>query len=280
MYLSDDDPEWERHSGGSGHAGPEWADGDEDKALTYWDALDDKGRAVLRYLFSRRGHQIHYGELLRELRLDPAGTKRPRNVVAGSLNRAGDANRATGHRYPFRWWENGNDAHYGVRTSTANIFEKALFAAQAQHGRGDLLPFSLSTDQVQPFIRRLKDTMDDTDVRMVLGSACTTAARAVQQFVAALQLPYKAAAGWQEFLDQLDDEPASRRLCVVVTDACQMLKHEDADIWHEAVKSLHGGPHHLGGGWSTLVLVDDASAWDNWVFESATDIPPPGRRRA
>ncbi|MEU8802145.1 DUF6416 domain-containing protein [Spirillospora sp. NPDC048819] len=273
MYLSDDDPEWDRHSGGSGHAGLEWASGDEDRALAYWDALDDKARAVLQYLFSRRGHQIHNGELVRELGLDPEGTKNPPNVISGALNRVGEANRATGHRYPFRWWERDGGADYAVRTSTAGIFERALFAAQTQQGRGDVLAFKLSTDQMQPFIGRLVDTMDDTDVRIVLGSACTTAARAVQQFVAALQLPYNAAGGWREFLDHLGERPASLRECVVVTDACQMLKHEDADLWHEAVKSLHGGPHHLGGGWSTLVLADDAFAWDTWVF-NATDIRP------
>lgn len=264
MYLSDDDPEWERHSGGSGHSGPEWADGDENKALDYWDALDDRARTVLRYLFGRRGHQVHNGELVRELGLDPENTKNPPNVLSGALNRVGEASRATGRRHPFRWWERDGGAVYAVRTSTANIFERALLAARTQERKGEVLAFRLSLDQVQPFIGRLQHT---ADVRMVLGSACTTAARAVQQFTAALQLPYDAASGWSDFLGQLGERAAALRQCVVVTDACQMLKHEDTDLWHEAVHALHSGPHCLGGGWSTLVLVDDTYGWDNWELK-------------
>ncbi|XRQ03869.1 DUF6416 domain-containing protein [Actinomadura welshii] len=272
MYLSDDDPRWDQHSGGSGHVGREWAEGDEDSALTYWDALDDKSRTVLRYLFDHRGRQVRSSEIVKNLGLDPEGTKNVPSVMSGSLRGVGNGNKATGRRYPFRWWERDGGADYGVRTSTANIFERALFAAQAKRETGQVHAFRLSTEQVQPFIQHLEDTTDDAEVRMVLGSACTTAARAVQQFVAALQLPYTAAGGWREFLDALGDRPASLRECVVVTDACEMLKHEDPDLWHEAVKALHGGPHHLGGGWTTLVLADDQDAWDNWAFRPATDI--------
>ncbi|TDC59020.1 hypothetical protein E1200_32615 [Actinomadura sp. GC306] len=275
MFLADDDPLWEQSSGGSGHDGREWTTADEDAALVYWEALDDKARSFLRYLFDRRGQRIHHHELLDGLDLDPEGTKSAKHVVAGSLRRTSEPNKRTGRRYPFRWWKEKSGTYYGVRTSTADIFERVTLAAQVQRNRGKCLALRLSTDQVQPFIDRLRWTTDDADVRMALGSACTTAIRAVQQLTAALQLPYNAASGWHEFLDALDERPAALREYLVVTDACQLLKHEDADLWHEAVRALHSGPHHLGGGWTTLILLDTPDAWHTWPLTTDVDTTLP-----
>lgn len=126
MYLSDDDPLWENHSGGSGHDDADWNPGDEDRALAYWQALDDKGRDVLLYLIRHRARPIHHSDLVRELRLDPGGTKRPANVMAGTLTRMGAANKAAGRRYPFRWWAGENGTSYGIKGGTAEIFDNAL----------------------------------------------------------------------------------------------------------------------------------------------------------
>ncbi|TDB89215.1 DUF6416 domain-containing protein [Actinomadura sp. 7K534] len=273
MYLTDDDRRWDEHSGGSGHDDPEWSHGDEDKALTYWRTLDDNGRAVLRHLFDRRGQQVHCTELVTELGLDPEGKKNPPNVVAGALNQAGQANRATGRRYPFRWWAGEGGADYGVKPGTAAIFERALSADHVKRNPGQVLAFAVPGNEVRKFIEHLGDALAGTDVRMALGSACTTAVKAVQHLVAALQLPYDAAEGWREFFDHLGEGTSLRR-CVVVTDACQMLEYEDPDVWHEFVTSLHGGPHCLGGGSSTLVLLDDPFAWEDWRFAPTTEIRP------
>src|SRR5512142_3353524 len=76
---------------------------------------------------------------------------------------------------------------------------------------------------------------DDTELRLVLGRACTTAAKAIDQLVAALQLPYEAARGWGDLLDELGNQPVSPPVCVVVADATDLLRHEDRDLWRDLV---------------------------------------------
>ncbi|MGK5558401.1 barstar family protein [Actinomadura kijaniata] len=147
--------------------------------------------------------------------------------------------------------------------------------------RGKMMALEVSGPEVDQFVWRLDAALDgafghitsDVRVRMVLGSACTTAAKAVDQIVAALQLPYPAARGWGDLLDALGDRPVSRRECVVVADASELLRHEDHDRWRELVDTLRGGPYCLGGGWSTLVLADHRFAWERWVFRSVAEVP-------
>lgn len=274
MHLSDDDPRWRQRSGGSGHYDPEWVPGDEDRALRYWEALDGKGRDILRYLIRHPGREIHHTELVKELRLDPEGTKNPANVMAGSLTSMGEGNKAAGRRYPFSWWEGDGGASYGVKPETARIFDIALKAAHVMESCGELVALTASAEEVGPLVQRLDDVLDGADVRMVLGSACTTALKAVQQFVAALQLPYPAARGWTEFLEHLGERPASLRQCIVVTDACRLLKHEDYDVWRELTGTLRGGPYCLGGGWFTLALVDDEYSWQKWTHGPLSEVRP------
>lgn len=266
MYLPSDHPLWDDHGGGTGHDMPAWKDGDEEKALVYWNALDDRSRAVLRYLFGRSGWQIHNGELVKQLGLDPEGRKNAPNVLAGVLNRVNEAGAMTGRRPPFRWWAGEDGARYAVPVETAAVFERAVLADRVQQKRGTMLALALDPPEVRKFIEHLDWTFDGPDVRMVLGSACTTVARAIPQFVAALQLPYDAAFSTDDFFDHLDD--VSRRRCIVVTDACSLLKYEDVDVWADFVLSLYGGPYCMGGGWSTLVLVDQPHAWEDWAFRS------------
>lgn len=146
---------------------------------------------------------------------------------------------------------------------------------------GRALRLDLSGDECSELADRLDIVLDDerggAQVRSVFGAACTTAAKTVDQFVAALQLPYRATRGWTDFLAALGERPASRRSCLVIADACQLLKHEDHDRWRELVQELSGGPYCLGGGWSTLVLADHEASWRHWVFRSAATAPSPGQ---
>ncbi|MFC5746927.1 hypothetical protein [Actinomadura rugatobispora] len=145
---------------------------------------------------------------------------------------------------------------------------------------GRAITLNLPPYEVGEFVRRLDIALDkvygddvfDIAARLVLGSACTTAAKAVDQFVAALQLPYTAARGWGDFMEALADRPSSRGECVVVADASQLLKYEDFDRWRELVQSLRSGPFCMGGGSRTLVLIDDEFMWQDWAFTSMADI--------
>ncbi|GIJ60215.1 hypothetical protein [Virgisporangium aurantiacum] len=110
----------------------------------------------------------------------------------------------------------------------------------------------------------------DADVRLVLGAACTTAARAVDQFVAALQLPYPASRGWEDMFHQLGEGGTSRRRYVFVADAGELLRHEEPELWYRLVADVRGGPYCLGGGWTTVVLVDDEYGWSRSRFGTAT----------
>jgi hypothetical protein len=136
---------------------------------------------------------------------------------------------------------------------------------------GGVVALDLDSDLVQPFLDRVDLDLDEdrTTVRLVLGAACTTAARAVDQFVAALQLPYPATRGWEDLLDYLGDGSASRRMYVVVADAAGLLRYEETDVWHGLVAGVKSGPHCLGGGFTTLVLLDGDHEWSSSRFGSA-----------
>ncbi|GIJ71096.1 barstar family protein [Virgisporangium ochraceum] len=164
----------------------------------------------------------------------------------------------------------------------------AAVAVRVIGGRGDVLALELAPDHLQPLLDRLDWEIDDDRVtcRLVLGAACTTAARTVEQFVAAMQLPYAASRGWADLLDHLGDRAVNRREYVVVADAADLLRHEDPGLWHRLVRDLAAGPFCLGGGWTTLVLVDDAYSWSCSRFGSAVgaeraarDLPEHAARR-
>jgi hypothetical protein len=116
----------------------------------------------------------------------------------------------------------------------------------------------LTAAQLQTFVDDLPlahpSAYDDVEVRLVLGAACATRSATVQQLVAALHLPYRAAASWEHLLDALTDRPAALRECVVVADP-DMVLPDDAAGREEVLHHLHGGPYCLGGGFGTLVLL-------------------------
>lgn len=143
--------------------------------------------------------------------------------------------------------------------------------------RGGLVAVSLD-DEPDALIDAIRDQALDlgedhreVHVRLVLGQACRTAHQAVPHLVAALQLPYAASRGWSDLLGALSDRAASRREVVVVADATDLLRHEDLDTWRELVRSLITPYLCLGGGWQTLVLVDDAGRWAHSRFGSAAE---------
>ncbi len=108
----------------------------------------------------------------------------------------------------------------------------------------------------------------DTEVRLVLGRACATAARTIEQFVAALQLPYGSAASWEEFLREMGGgRPVWPPECVLVAEAADLLKDEDA-LWHGLVRSSCHPPSCLGQP-KTLVLADRRDRWERSAFGSA-----------
>ncbi|OLT10894.1 hypothetical protein BJF79_25335 [Actinomadura sp. CNU-125] len=144
---------------------------------------------------------------------------------------------------------------------------------------GEVVIMELDADRVEELIQRLGPALDaalgdeftEVTVRIVLGSACTTAAKAIDHFVAALQLPYGATQGWTDFREALDDRSAKAE-CVVVVNASQLLKYEDYDLWQELVDNLHHDQRSgcLYRGWNTLVLVDTPNGWSEWAFRSYT----------
>jgi hypothetical protein len=185
--------------------------------------------------------------------------------------------------------EEPGSGHHGSTTEDAkgdvgqDSIDTLAERVVARARRGRVAAVDLSGDESWELVNRLDIVLDivlgeargETDVRLVLGSACTTAAKAVEQFVTAMQLPYEAARGWGDFLEHLGERPASWRSYLVVADACDLLKHEDYDRWRELVEQLCSGPSCMGGGWTTLILTDHELMWEDWVFRSAAAAAPP-----
>ncbi len=150
-----------------------------------------------------------------------------------------------------------------------DVVERVL----AAHGQAMAVATDGPPDDVIEGIRNKAQYLDEgnhtVETRLVLGSACTTAARAVDQFVAALQLPYRAARGWLDLFDALGDRSVSLREIVIVADAADLLRHEEPELWYELAANLHARPRCLGGGWSTVVLIDMSFRWDQSRFGSA-----------
>ena len=58
VSLDDDDPLWEQHSGGDGHRGVEWGDGDGAIAEAFYAALPTMTRFVFDLLMDRPGERL------------------------------------------------------------------------------------------------------------------------------------------------------------------------------------------------------------------------------
>jgi hypothetical protein len=151
--------------------------------------------------------------------------------------------------------------------------ELAGLVERVSSRKGQAYAVELGAHRLQDLLHRIELTDvepgGDVDVRLALGAACTTAARTVDQFVAALQLPYPASRSWEDMFDQLGEGGTSRQLYVFVADAGELLRHEEPELWHRLVDGVRGGPYCLGGGWTTLVLVDDEYGWSRSRFGTA-----------
>lgn len=147
----------------------------------------------------------------------------------------------------------------------------AAVAVRVLAACGDVLALELGPDHLQPLLDRLDLEIDDERVTLslVLGAACTTAARTVDQFVTAMRLPYAASRGWADLLEHLGDRSVSRREYVIVADAADLLRFEEPGLWHRLMFEVAAGPFCLGGGWTTLVLIDDGYNWSRSRFGSA-----------
>jgi hypothetical protein len=154
--------------------------------------------------------------------------------------------------------------------TTRDVLAERVFAS-----RGRTIAADLPRDQFDDLPGELDDVLDleplDTrlDIRFALGAACTTVARTIEQLTAALQLPYGATGAWSDFLTSAAERAATLNLWLLVYDAADLLKHEDEDRWHELVAALGSEPRQMGWGWSSLVLLDDPSRWNQSRFGSA-----------
>ncbi|WP_238006742.1 hypothetical protein KZZ52_24130 [Dactylosporangium sp. AC04546] len=145
----------------------------------------------------------------------------------------------------------------------------AELVARIMKSPGHLIALAVNGYEYDELIGGLRhEAGSDIAVRMVLGGACTTAARAVDQFVVALQLRFTASRGWGDLLSEFGETPVSAREIVVVVDASGLLRHEEPELWGELLTFLRDGPRCMGGGWTTVVLLDDAYSWERSRFGS------------
>jgi hypothetical protein len=56
--LADDNPMWDGSSGGSGHQGPEWEQGDQERAEAFYRALTGSTKLIFDLLMDRPGERV------------------------------------------------------------------------------------------------------------------------------------------------------------------------------------------------------------------------------
>jgi Family of unknown function (DUF6416) len=120
QILDDDHPLWERHSGGSGHQGPEWTLADLAEAEAFYASVQGKAKPLFDLLIDRPGQPLDVEEIV-ELLPDLFQGSRS---IAGALNGLRLAKEASGRRYPFYWWA-GNPTRYAMKPSVAEVFRQA-----------------------------------------------------------------------------------------------------------------------------------------------------------
>lgn len=125
--LADDDPRWDRHSGGAGHSGREWSAGDLAPAVEFYAYLRKKAKVFLDLLIDHPGIALDVDDLCR---LAP-GTFTGSSSVAGAINGLRKPKEASERRYPFVWWE-GSPTEYAMKPAVAGLFRMAR--TQCQQG--------------------------------------------------------------------------------------------------------------------------------------------------
>lgn len=119
--LEDHDPIWDRHSGGSGHEGPEWTDRYAAEAEAFYSRLRGKGKLFLDLLLDRPGQQLSVEDLIAAS--DGAFTSS--FSVAGAINGLRLPHKESALRYPFYWWAGTPSSTYAVKVSVAAVFNAA-----------------------------------------------------------------------------------------------------------------------------------------------------------
>ncbi|MET7423629.1 hypothetical protein [Dactylosporangium sp. NPDC005555] len=149
-----------------------------------------------------------------------------------------------------------------------------LFAERVIATRGRTIIADLAQGHFEELVFELDEALelgaeDRIDIRFALGAACTTVARTIEHLTAALQLPYRATRSWSDFVGDAGDRSASLNQWLVVYDAADLLRYEDEDRWHELAAALGSESRSMGGGSSTLVLLDEPGRWERSRFSSA-----------
>ncbi|MGQ0831446.1 MAG: DUF6416 domain-containing protein [Microthrixaceae bacterium] len=120
LSLDDNHPLWERHSGRTGHTGPEWSSGDETLAEAFYALLSGKGKLFFDLLLEAPGQQLTVDDLIAA----SGGAFTSSLSIAGAINGLRKAHKASGRRNPFYWWA-GTPSRYAVKCSVADVFNAA-----------------------------------------------------------------------------------------------------------------------------------------------------------
>jgi len=129
LSLDDDDPLWNRHSGGSMHYGTEWGPGDLARAEVFYAQLGGNTKLIFDLLMDRPGDRIDADRIAAHIARHRPGAGRipDRRTVATSLSPIRRPYEASGRRLPFDWWKgsSGEASLYGVKPAVARLFVEA-----------------------------------------------------------------------------------------------------------------------------------------------------------
>ena len=132
--IDDNDPRWAQHSGGEGHDGIEWAEGDEQLARHLHDSVGPNGRFILDLLIDNPGERLSADYIATQLNggVTPSSAASGRHRVAASLITVGEQ-LAAQRRLPFYWWRgsNGDASLYAMKPSVAELFRNVRHNAAA-----------------------------------------------------------------------------------------------------------------------------------------------------
>jgi Family of unknown function (DUF6416)/Domain of unknown function (DUF3883) len=126
--MLDGDPVWDQHSGGEGHSGREWRDGDGPLAEAFYAALPDSAKFVFDLMMNRPGEQVTSDWIAGQLsRYYDGEARRPgRQSVSAILSSVSQPHRRSGRRLPFYWWrQHGGATLYAMKPGVARLFREA-----------------------------------------------------------------------------------------------------------------------------------------------------------
>lgn len=128
MILDDEDPQWDQHSGGSGHSAEEWEKGDGALAEAFYAALPATTRFIFDLLMDRPGERLTSDWIAAQLaQRQEDGARTPgRRSVSASLSFVSRPHARSGRRLPFYWWRhNGGASWYAMKPKAARLFREA-----------------------------------------------------------------------------------------------------------------------------------------------------------